>query len=115
MNKVTLIGHVGTVPTTRGSVTSFTLATSYPKKVDGQTQKDERGFTVMNTEWHRITCFNGLAKLVAAHVSTGKLVALDGRIHYSRYTDQDGTERHACEIIADDIEFLSRGPAQSEA
>ena len=41
------------------------------------------------------------------------LVAVRGRIHYSKWTDREGVERYGCEIIADDVQFLSRGKSTS--
>jgi single-strand DNA-binding protein len=40
------------------------------------------------------------------------LVSVRGRLHYTRWTDREGVERYGCEIIADDVQFLSR-PRQS--
>ena len=31
-----------------------------------------------------------------------------GRLHYTRWTDGEGVVRYGCEIIADDVQFLSR-------
>lgn len=36
-------------------------------------------------------------------------ILVRGRIHYTRWTDTAGVERYGCEIIAETIDFLSRG------
>jgi len=114
-NTVLLVGNLGTDPetrTTRGDtrITSLSLGTSRPKRdSEGKTFKDANGFTAKETEWHRITCFNGLGKTVAQFATKGMLVSVRGRIHYSKWTDKEGVERYGCEIIADDVQFLSRG------
>lgn len=41
------------------------------------------------------------------------LVSVRGRIHYSKWTDREGVERYGCEIIAEDVQFLSRGKSAS--
>ncbi len=112
-NIVILAGNIGTNPETRAtqgetSITSFTLATSRPRYSEGKIQKDADGHRVQDTEWHRITCFNGLGKTVMAHCKKGMKVLVRGRIHYSQWTDKDGIERYGCEIIADTVDFLSR-------
>ena len=38
--------------------------------------------------------------------SNSSKVSVQGRIHYSEYTDRDGNKRHATEIIADEVYFL---------
>lgn len=91
----------------RGEPPSCRLQRWRPK-----TYKDESGFTAKETEWHRITCFNGLGRIVAQHAVKGMLVSVRGRIHYSKWTDREGVDRYGCEIIADDVQFLSR-PRQS--
>ncbi|HYH70102.1 MAG TPA: single-stranded DNA-binding protein, partial [Methyloceanibacter sp.] len=61
-----------------------------------------------DTEWHRVTCFNGLGRIIAQHATKGMLVSVRGRLHYTRWTDREGVERYGCEVIADDVQFLSR-------
>jgi single-strand DNA-binding protein len=113
-NIVILVGNLGADPqsrTTSGGtdVTTLSLGTSRPKRdSEGKTYKDESGFTAKDTEWHRVTCFNGLGRVVAQHASKGMLVSVRGRIHNTRWTDGEGVERYGYEIIADDVQFLNR-------
>jgi len=119
-NTVLLVGNLGADPelrsTTGGTdIASFSLGTSRPKRdSEGKTFKDESGFTAKDTEWHRVTCFNGLGRIVAQHASKGMLLSVRGRLHYTRWTDREGVERYGCEIIADDVQFLTR-PRQESA
>jgi single-strand DNA-binding protein len=113
-NSVILVGNLGADPqgrTTNGGidVTTFSLGTSRPKRdSEGKTYKDMSGFTAKDTEWHRITCFNGLGRVIGAHARKGMLVSVSGRLHNSKWTDSEGIERYGYEIIADDVQFLSR-------
>ncbi|ADE87272.1 single-stranded DNA-binding protein-2 (plasmid) [Rhodobacter capsulatus SB 1003] len=59
----------------------------------------------MDTEWHRITCFNGLGKTVAEHCEKGMKVLVHGRIHYIKWTDSMGNDRYSCEIIAEKVDL----------
>ena len=66
-NIVILAGNIGSTPearTTQGGtkITNFSLATSRPRLSEGRVLRDENGYRSMDTEWHRITCFNGLGK-----------------------------------------------------
>ena len=115
-NIVILAGNIGQTPelrTTQGGtkITHFTLATLRPRLSEGRVQRDENGYRVMDTEWHRITCFNGLGRSVAEHCEKGMKVMVHGRIHYTKWTDAAGTDRYGCEIIAEKIDFLSRAKA----
>ena len=116
LNQVQLIGFTGAEPevrTTQGGtkITHFTLATSRPRLSEGRAVRDEHGYRVMDTEWHRITCFNGLGKSVAENCEKGMKVLVQGRIHYTKWTDAAGVDRYGCEIIAEKIDFLSRPKA----
>ncbi len=112
-NIVILAGNIGQKPEVRSTqsgtkITNFTLATSRPRLSEGRVMRDENGYRVMDTEWHRITCFNGLGKTVAEHCEKGMKVLVHGRIHYTKWTDATGTDRYGCEIIAEKVDFLSR-------
>ena len=118
-NIVLLVGRVARDPETRTTnggttVTSLSLVTDRPARdKDGKTYKDENGYTAKDSEFHRVTCFNGLGQNVAKYCSKGQLVSLEGRIHYTQWEDQDGIKRYGCEIIADKVDFLSR-PGRSD-
>ena len=123
-NIVILAGNIGQDPETRTTnggtkITHFTLATSRPRYADGKPVKDDKGYRVQDTEWHRITCFNGLGTTVEKYCSKGMKLLVRGRIHYTKWTDKDGNDRYGCEIIAETVDFLSRAkqgsaPAGSE-
>jgi len=119
-NIVILAGNVGATPevrTTPGGtkITHFSLATSRPKRdSDGKVIKDRDGYRVEDTEWHRITCFNGVGKTVEDYVQKGMKVMVRGRIHYTSWTDSDDIKRYGTEIIADEVTFLTRARQASE-
>ncbi|WP_225010911.1 single-stranded DNA-binding protein [Novosphingobium percolationis] len=105
-NTVILAGFVGSNPEVRttqngASITSLSIATT-------RSFKDVEGHRQTETEWHRITCFNGVGKSVAEHVTKGALVMVTGRIHYTRWTDKNGQFRYGCEIIAEQVDFLAK-------
>lgn len=110
---VILAGNIGQAPETRTtqggtSITHFTLATSRPRYSEGKVLRDAEVQRVQDTEWHRITCFNGLAKTVQQYCEKGMKVMVRGRIHYIKWTDQAGVDRYGCEIIAETVDFLRR-------
>ena len=113
-NIVLLVGNLGGDPELRSTnggtdVASFSLGTSRPKRdSEGKTYKDESGFTAKDTEWHRVTCFNGLGRVVAEYAAKGMLVSVKARLDSSKWTDREGVDRYGCEIIADDVQFLGR-------
>ncbi|PYE87549.1 single-stranded DNA-binding protein [Phyllobacterium leguminum] len=119
-NIAILAGNIGQAPETRAtqggtSITHFTLATSRPRYSEGRVVRDENGYRVQDTEWHRITAFNGLGKTVQQYCEKGMKVLVRGRIHYTKWTDRDGVDRYSTEIIAETVDFLSRAkPTEKE-
>ncbi len=112
-NIVILAGNIGQAPETHNTqggtaITHFTLATSRPRYSEGRVVRDERGYRVQDTEWHRITAFNGLGKTIQQYCEKGMKVLVRGRIHYTKWTDREGNDRYGCEIIAETVDFLSR-------
>lgn len=111
MNNVNLVGRLTRNPELRAvspttNVATIFVATDRPKlNKDGHTYKGADGFTVKETEYHKVTCFNGLAKAVSGNRKKGDLIAIEGRLHYTRWQDAEGNDRYGCEIIADRAEF----------
>jgi len=93
---------------------TLSVVTDRPARKDGKTYKDENGYTAKDSEFHRITCFNGLGQNVSRFCSKGQLVTVEGRIHYTQWEDQSGTKRYGCEIIADKVDFLTKGRGTGE-
>jgi single-strand DNA-binding protein len=119
-NIVLLVGNLGADPDKRSTsggtdVATISLGTSRVKRdSEGKTYKDDSGYTAKETEWHRITCFNGLGRTVADYARKGMLVSVKGRIHNSKWTDKDGVDRYSYEIIADEVQFLTRPRREDE-
>ncbi|MBS0278456.1 MAG: single-stranded DNA-binding protein, partial [Proteobacteria bacterium] len=89
-NIVILAGNLGQDPETRVTqggtrITHLTLATSRPRYAEGKPVRDNEGRRVQDTEWHRITCFNGLGKTVEEYCKKGMKLLVRGRIHYSKW------------------------------
>ena len=113
MNKVMLIGNVGTDPDVRyydadQSVATLRLATN------------EKGGVLPNgtripdrTDWHTLVFYRKLAKVVEYYVHKGDKLYVEGRLQYRRYDDKRGIERTAVEIIVDSMEMLTTRAASN--
>ncbi len=83
-NLVILVGRIARDPETRTTgggtgITSISVATNRPARKEGKTYKDENGYTAKDSEFHRITCFNGLGQNVAKYCTKGQLVTVEAR------------------------------------
>lgn len=88
-------------------IVNLILATDRPKIKDGKAIKDpETGYPVKDTEFHRIVVFGNSGKAVSDHKQKGDQLAIQGRIHYSKWQDKEGNDRYSIEIIAENVEFI---------
>lgn len=108
LNKVQLIGNLGSDPEVRSTtggnrVATFSLATSR-QWTDGQGTKQEK------TEWHRITAWNQgkgkLADIVESYLKKGDKCYLEGSLEYRQWQDKEGQTRYSTEINAREVILL---------
>jgi single-strand DNA-binding protein len=105
VNKVILIGNLGRDPEVRafpdgGTLCNVTLATTRSWKDKNSGEKIEE------TEWHRIVFRDRLAEIASEFLKKGKQVYIEGRLKTRKYTDKDGVEKYATEIVATDMTML---------
>ena len=105
VNKVILIGNLGRDPEVRytpngAAICNVTLATSRNWKNKDSGEKMEE------TEWHRITFFDRMAEIAGEYLKKGKPVYVEGRLKTRKYTDKDGVEKYATDIVATEMQLL---------
>jgi len=106
VNKVIIVGNLGRDPELRhlpsgDAIANIAVATSYMQK-DRNT-----GETKESTEWHRIAFFGRLAEIAGQYLKKGSSVYVEGRLQTRKYTDKDGVERYATDVIAEHMQMLS--------
>ncbi|TKB11171.1 single-stranded DNA-binding protein [Desulforhopalus sp. IMCC35007] len=105
INKVILIGNLGSDPeikyTTSGTaVATFNIATTERwKGQDGQMQE--------STEWHRIVAWQRLAEICGEYLNKGSKVYIEGKLQTRKWQDQNGNDRYTTEIVAREMKMLS--------
>ncbi|HWC31412.1 MAG TPA: single-stranded DNA-binding protein [Dehalococcoidia bacterium] len=107
LNKVMLIGNLGTDPemryTANGSaVTTFRLAVSRSYGGEGERREE--------TEWFTIVTWNKLAELLGQHLQKGRKVFVEGRLTTRSWDGPDGQKRYRTEVVANQVLFLDRAP-----
>jgi len=104
LNKVMLIGNVGSDPEIRmtpsgSKVAKFSLATN-------REWTDKSGAKQEETQWHRLTFWGKLADIVEQWVHKGDRLYVEGRIEYSNTTGEDGTVRYWTDIVVNEMVML---------
>ncbi len=106
LNKVMLIGNLGTDPEMRytangNAVTSFRMAVS-------RTYTGQDGERKEETEWFSVVCWNKLAETVSQFLQKGRKAYVEGRLQTRSWEGQDGQTRYKTEVIASTVQFLDR-------
>ena len=111
LNKVTLIGNLGSDPEVRSTtggnrVATFSLATSRSWNDAGGTKQEK-------TEWHRCVVWNSknsqLADIVEKYVKKGDKLYVEGRIEYRQWQDKENQTRYTTEINVRELIMLGGG------
>ena len=105
VNKVIIVGNLGRDPEIRympsgDAIANIAVATSFKSKDKNTGEQKEL------TEWHRISFFGRLAEIVGQYLKKGSSVYVEGRLQTRKYTDKDGIERYATDIIAENMQML---------
>lgn len=105
VNKVIIVGNLGRDPEIRympsgDAIANIAVATSFKSKDRNTGEQKEL------TEWHRISFFGRLAEIVGQYLKKGSSVYVEGRLQTRKYTDKDGIERYATDIVAENMQML---------
>ncbi len=115
LNKVMLIGNVGSDPEVRylesnpqnpaanAKVASFRLATS-------ERYRDRNGEVRENTEWHNIVAWRNNADVIERYVKKGTQLYIEGKLRTRQWTDQTGNKRYTTEVQVDSFQLLGKRP-----
>jgi single-strand DNA-binding protein len=103
LNKVMLIGNVGSEPEIRATsggarVAKLSLATN-------RSWSDRSGQQQEKTEWHRLTFFGRLVDIVEQWVKKGDRLYVEGRVEYSQ-TEGEGGTRYWTDIVVNEMVML---------
>lgn len=110
LNKVQLIGNLGTEPKTITSQNGQSFVTAALATNESFKQNDEWKTRV---EWHQLVMFGKLTK-VAEYLQKGSQVYVEGKLRSNRWTDGDGNTRHSLSIVVSNIQLLGQSKPADE-
>ncbi|MBD0833355.1 single-stranded DNA-binding protein [Aestuariibaculum sediminum] len=105
-NRVQLIGNVGQEPTMTiledgKKLARISLATN-------EHYNNAKGEKQTNTSWHNLVAWGKKADIVEKYVTTGKEIAIEGKLTSRSYEDKEGVKRYVTEITISEILLLSK-------
>ena len=112
VNKVILLGRLGRDPKTSDAqgltICRLALATTRRYKGRDGEKKEE-------TEWHNVVVFGKTAEVAQQYLVKGSEVYIEGRLHTRKYTDKQGVERYATEVICESLQLGARPQGKSSS
>lgn len=110
LNRAILAGNLTRDPEERSlptgaKVCNFSIATN-------RIWKDKDGAQQKSTDFHNIVVFGRQAETSAQYLKKGQQVLIEGRIQTRSWEDQKtGEKKYRTEIVADRVQFGSKGPS----
>ena len=106
LNKVMIIGNVGTDPEMRytadgNALTSFRVATNFNYTAPSGERHEE-------TEWFSVVAWRKLAEQCSQFLQKGRRVYVEGRLRTRSWDTPDGQRHFRTEVIANRVLFLDR-------
>ena len=110
LNSICLMGRLTADPELKStqsgvSVCSFRIAVDRTYQPKGQEKQ---------TDFINIVTWRGTAEFVSRYFRKGQLVAVQGSIQTSQYTDRDGNKRTAFDVVADNVFFAEKKAESGE-
>ena len=75
----------------------------------------DRDYDREKTDFINCVTFKGTAGFVESYFHQGDPILVSGRLEIQKYTDKDGNNRTAAEVLVDNVWFCGRKPDQKEA
>jgi len=88
------------------AVTTFTIAVNRAYNSQSGEKKEEVSFI-------RVVAWARMAETCNEYLKKGSPVFVEGRLQSRTWDAQDGTKRSTLEVVAQSVQFLSRGGARS--
>jgi single-strand DNA-binding protein len=60
-------------------------------------------------DFFNVSAWRELGETIANHKKKGDPILVEGRLQYRTWEAEDGTKRSAVDVVADGVQFLSRG------
>jgi len=113
LNRVLLIGNLTRDPELRyipsgQAVTTFTVAVNRTYMAQTGEKKEETSFV-------RVVVWAKRAEVCHEYLRKGSSVFVEGRLQSRSWEAQDGTKRSTIEVVAQNVQFLSRATSKGKS
>lgn len=107
LNRVIMMGRLAHTPEVKdGELTIARLRLAV--------QRDIKGKDGVDADFFDVSAFGKTADFAKQYLAKGRQIVVEGRLQNRAYTDKDGNNRTATQIIADRLYFADSKPAEKE-
>lgn len=113
VNKVLLMGHLGSDPEIRYLPVGIPTATL--SIATSRRRRRPDGAALDETEWHLVSLFGDLAEVARDRLRKGSLSYIEGHIRAESWRDRDGHDRQRTLIVGNRLKILTDREAKRTA
>jgi single-strand DNA-binding protein len=110
VNKVLLIGRLGTDPVQRETKNGLAVV-HFPVATSRRVVEQEEGAETKErdeTQWHKVVVWGKQAEACKQHLEKGQAVFVEGSVRTRKYKTKEGDPRFSFEVHAENVSFLGR-------
>lgn len=111
LNKVQLIGNLGSDPEIRTLQSGTKVATFSIATTESYINKNNE--KVKNTTWHKIEVWDKLADVVQKYLKKGNPVYVEGKLLIEEYEDKNGVKNRTAKIRVSELQMLGNANPSS--
>ena len=111
INRVNISGNLTRDPELR-SMPNGNAVLTFGVAVNDRVRDQQSGEWKDRPNYIDCVLFGARAQGISRFLSKGSKVAVEGKLHYSKWQAQDGSNRSKIEVYVDEVEFLSRDRGQ---
>jgi single-strand DNA-binding protein len=105
LNRVVITGNLTRDPELR-NLPSGVAVCNLRVAVNSRRKDNQTGEWVDKPNYFNVKVWGAQGENCAQYLSKGRPVAIDGRLDWSEWEDQQGNKRQSVDIIADSVQFL---------
>ena len=105
LNRVVITGNLPRDPELR-NLPSGVAVCNLRVAVNSRRKDNQTGEWVDKPNYFNVKVWGAQGENCAQYLSKGRPVAIDGRLDWSEWEDQQGNKRQSVDIIADSVQFL---------
>lgn len=107
INRVCISGNLTRDPELRSTASGMAVM-NFGVAVNDRAKNPQTGEWEDRPNFVDCVMFGTRAEKLSQYLSKGSKVAIEGKLRFSQWQAQDGSKRSKLEVVADDLEFMSR-------